>query len=114
LSEHFDDQQVPQNCGHCSVCRGNVATLSVSRESAEIDEDIVAEAMVGLAMRLNEKLGVVADTDTHCRFLAGISSPFLTRIRAKSLAGSNICADNRYAEIRTLVEKISAQSKGIN
>lgn len=109
LSEHFDDQQVPQNCGHCSVCRGHVAVLGISREATEINEDMVAEAMTGLAARLQEKLGIVADIDTYCRFLAGISSPFLTRIRAKSLTGSNICADMRYAKIRSLVEKISAQ-----
>lgn len=110
LSEHFDDQQVPHNCGHCSVCRGNVAALCTSRKQLDIDESIVSEAMSVLAMRLQEKLGVVADIDTHCRFLAGISSPFLTRIRAKSLAGFNICADMRYAKIRSLVEKISTQS----
>lgn len=110
LSEHFDDQQVPQNCGHCSVCRGNVATLTTIHKPLDIEEVVIAEAMSGLAKRLLEKLGVVADIDTHCRFLAGITSPFLTRIRAKSLAGFSIFADERYAEIRSLVEKISAQS----
>jgi ATP-dependent DNA helicase RecQ len=110
LSEHFDDQQVPQNCGHCSVCRGNVAALISSGKPLNIDEEVVAEAMAALANRLQEKLGVAADIDTHCRFFAGISSPFLTRIRAKSLTGYNICADMRYAEIRSLVEKITVQS----
>jgi ATP-dependent DNA helicase RecQ len=66
--------------------------------------------MAALANRLQEKLGVAADIDTHCRFFAGISSPFLTRIRAKSLTGYNICADMRYDEIRSLVEKITVQS----
>jgi len=27
LSDYFDDQQAPQQCGHCSVCRGQVAKL---------------------------------------------------------------------------------------
>ncbi|WDE96069.1 RecQ family ATP-dependent DNA helicase [Lentisphaera profundi] len=32
LAQHFDDAQVTSNCGHCSVCRGEIAKLRYSQK----------------------------------------------------------------------------------
>lgn len=105
LATYFDDHEAPKHCGHCSVCHGRVAKLSVSEAAVSVDATQVREAISGLKGHMAEKLKFDPGIETCCRFLAGITSPYLTKIRAKSLRGYAICSQMRYADIRILVEK---------
>lgn len=106
LASYFDDQLAPAQCGHCSVCRGEVATLSQSAQPSVPEQENIVRACHTLKEHISVKLDISAGLETYCRFLAGITSPILTRVRAKSLNGYNLCANMRYQQIRQAVSEI--------
>lgn len=100
LADYFDDTQAPRRCGHCSVCYGNIAKLPAKQNENQIDENVLQQSRQLLDQHLNGKLSSEATVDICCRFLTGISSPFLTRIRAKSLTNFATYKDLPYADVR--------------
>ncbi|MFQ3218262.1 MAG: ATP-dependent DNA helicase RecQ, partial [Paraglaciecola sp.] len=100
LSRYFDDQQAPVQCGHCSVCRGDVASLEYSMAPAMPDELALKEAMAGLQERLGANSAYELTVETFCRFLTGMSVPLFARNKVRQLPGFGICAACRYADVR--------------
>ena len=41
LARYFDDQNAPQQCGHCSVCRGHSVKLEYSVQADVVDESVI-------------------------------------------------------------------------
>lgn len=113
LAGYFDDHQAPSKCGHCSVCRGLIASLAQSETRTNIDKEQIAQACKNLKQHVASKLDVLVSTETYCRFLAGITSPILTRVRAKSVGGHNLCADMRYHQIREAVESLMPNNNDV-
>jgi len=105
LSQYFDDQAVPERCGHCSVCRGQVAKLGYSQEKPPWPSDeILKQAMAELDNRLAGKIKQSLTSESYCRFLAGMTVPLFGRNKVKQLSGFALCEQQRYQAIR---EKIS-------
>ena len=106
LSRYFDDQQAPQKCGHCSVCRGQVAKLAYSqRQEWPADETlshVIAELQKHLASKVTEPLS----DELLCRFLAGLSVPIFARNKVRQLSGFALCENFRYADIRSKVQSL--------
>ena len=100
LSRYFDDQQAPVQCGHCSVCRGDVASLEYSMAPSMPDELALKEAMAGLQQRLASESTHELTVETYCRFLTGMSVPLFARNKVRQLPGFGICAACRYADVR--------------
>jgi ATP-dependent DNA helicase RecQ len=100
LSRYFDDQQAPVQCGHCSVCRGEVASLEYSAPPAMPDEVTLQEAMAGLQQRIGANSSHELTVETYCRFLTGMSVPLFARNKVRQLTGFGICAACRYADVR--------------
>lgn len=98
LARYFDDQQAPQTCGHCSVCRGQIAKLSYSQQPQWPSDADLQRYLSGLAQRLDGKADV--SLDIQCRFLAGISVPIFARNKVRQLEGFGSCEQLRYSEIR--------------
>ena len=109
LSRYFDDQNAPIQCGHCSVCRGQVAHFQVTKEVTDIDELAVAEAMQALAAHIVEKVEYQLGEDTYCRFLTGMTMPLFTRLKIRQVRGYALCEKNRYLAVKTIVRKILAK-----
>lgn len=107
LSRYFDDQNSPENCQHCSVCRGQVAVLSHSQKAPMPDVMQIKEALDKLAVHLRDKSQFSLSTDTYCRFLTGMSVPLFARNKVRQLAGFGICEQQRYADVRKVVEAIT-------
>ncbi|MGB2740632.1 MAG: RecQ family ATP-dependent DNA helicase [Cognaticolwellia sp.] len=109
LSHYFDDQRAPTNCGHCSVCRGQVATLQYSSIHQAITTETIALAISQLQQHFSTLKGTVItqpyslSVDTICRFLSGMSVPLFTRAKVRKLSYFGICQYMRYAEIKTEV-----------
>lgn len=97
LSRYFDDQQTPLNCGHCSVCRGQVAKLEYSQQPRWPSNSDLQQFLQGLSQQLAGKIEV--SLDIQCRFLAGISVPVFARNKVKQLPGFASCEHLRYADI---------------
>lgn len=104
LAAYFADYQAPVNCGHCSVCRGQAAKLAYSLTASWPAQSQLEAYLQGLAAKL-ATAGISLSVPLACRFLAGISVPVWTKIKARQLPGYGCCEDLRYADI---VSRVSA------
>ncbi len=107
LSRYFDDQQAPEHCGHCSVCRKQVAKLEYSHHPVMPDIDKISAAVMGLDKHLSGKSDYTLTAETYCRFLTGMSVPLFARNKVRQLPGFGLCEQNRYADVREMLGKIS-------
>lgn len=107
LSRYFDDQQAPEQCGHCSVCRNQVAKLEYSYHPVMPDMQKISMAIQGLNEHLSGKSDYALTTETYCRFLTGMSVPLFARNKVRQLSGFGLCGQNRYADVREMLGKIS-------
>jgi len=106
LSRYFDDQQSPASCGHCSVCRGQVAKLEYSQQARWPDDNTLITNLVALKNHLAQKTPQALSLDSYCRFLSGISVPMFSRFKVRQLGGFASCENIRYEQIRQKVESL--------
>ncbi len=106
LSGYFDDQQAPEQCGHCSVCRGQIAKLAYSQQHSWPDDEKLSHGLLELKSHLSGKLSQPLSNELLCRFLAGLSVPIFARNKVRPLEGFGLCENFRYAEIRSKVETL--------
>jgi len=124
LARYFDDKRfddiafngnrvdstnsVPQ-CGHCSVCRGQVAVLEHSHAQIPWPSDeTLTQGMVELAQRLNDKINQPLSAESYCRFLAGMTVPLFGRNKVRQLSGFGLCEKQRYQAIRDRITPLFA------
>ncbi len=106
LSLYFDDQNSPSQCGHCSVCRGQIAKLEYSQATHWPDEAHLLKYLIGLNNHMTQKIQQPLSVDSHCRFLSGISVPIFSRYKVRQLPGFASCENMRYEEIKTKVQSL--------
>jgi ATP-dependent DNA helicase RecQ len=106
LSLYFNDKNTPENCGHCSVCRGNVAKLSYSQESILPDDTAIVDMLTALIQHMSTKHKGVLSLETMCRFLTGLTVPLFSRNKIKQLSGFGCCENIRYQEVREKVMNV--------
>lgn len=109
LADYFGDHQAPERCGHCSVCRGHIAQWPTETTRAPLDPRQVA----ALCAPLRERLTALADAPPpsdalFTRFLAGLTNPLLTQLKARQLEGFAALEDRPYPEIHAAVKATSA------
>ncbi len=110
LSAYFDDQQVPEHCGHCSVCKGHVAKLAYSKPIAIPNKTLVAESMANLSKHLSGKTEVEITESIYCRFLTAMTMPLFTRLKVRQVTGFGSCEHARYADVKHLVTEVCRES----
>ena len=76
LSAHFG-QPLNEDCGQCSVCRGEVIELPLKASPARVG----SSALTQLRSVIDQYPEVMADALTQAKFLCGIASPKLLRMR---------------------------------
>ena len=112
LCHYFDDQQAPKNCGHCSVCRGQIAKLGYSNTVQAVSSETIELAIKQLQQHFSTLKTTVHEQpqqvsiETICRFLSGMSIPLFTRAKVRKLSYFGICQTMRYAEIKKEVFKL--------
>lgn len=102
LARYFDDQQAPLNCGHCSVCRGQVAKLEYSLHGDWPKDEDLQQYLMDLDNILSGKVDL--SLDLQSRFLAGISVPIFSRNKVRQLPGFACCENLRYSEIKNKIK----------
>jgi ATP-dependent DNA helicase RecQ len=107
LSRYFDDQQAPEHCGHCSVCRKKIAKLSYSHHAVMPDIQKIRAGVEGLNQHLSGKSDYTLTIETYCRFLTGMSVPLFARNKVRQLPGFGLCEHNRYADVREILKNLS-------
>jgi len=106
LSRYFDDQKSPASCGHCSVCRGQVAKLEYSQQARWPGDNTLITNLSALKNHLAPKTSQILSVDSYCRFLSGISVPMFSRYKVRQLGGFASCENIRYEQIRQKVESL--------
>ncbi|NUT75018.1 RecQ family ATP-dependent DNA helicase [Pseudomonas sp. C1C7] len=104
LAEYFGDFDAPQQCGHCSVCHGQVARLPEPPAlPALVDKNF--EALCGDFIHRHEQhTGLPPSAERLTRFLCGISVPLFTRLKARTVTGYAVLEDYPYGEVRSWVQ----------
>jgi ATP-dependent DNA helicase RecQ len=98
LSEYFGDHQLTAPCGHCSVCGGYIAVLpetNLAQPLSSFDPHELCSGLIAKAGR-SDKLSI----DLLTRYLCGITSPYLTQLKARSLGAFAVLEAYRYADVR--------------
>ena len=100
LAAYFGDCQAPQRCGHCSVCRGQVARLPEPPALAPLEQIDLAARCVDFSQRYTQLKGGVPSAECLTRFLCGISVPVFTKLKARQIPGFASLEAYPYAEVR--------------
>jgi ATP-dependent DNA helicase RecQ len=106
LSLYFDDQQSPENCGHCSVCRGEVAKLEYSNMTEMPNDDLLKSYLSALTTQLKTNTKQPLSVETLTRFLTGLTVPVFSRNKIKQLPSFGCCENIRFQEVRDKVTKL--------
>lgn len=110
LANYFDDTSAPQSCGHCSSCRGATIELINNAPQVELDKELMKKDIAELQHAFTKHLALPETEltlEVLCRFFAGITTPYLTKCRAKNLTGFGRYQQIRYTAIRTALTQIS-------
>jgi ATP-dependent DNA helicase RecQ len=100
LAQYFGDENAPRQCGHCSVCRGQVARLpEPSTLPALVDKSFEA-LCTDFIHKHEHHTGSVPSAERLTRFLLGISVPLFTRLKARKIHGYGALEAYPYAEVR--------------
>lgn len=94
LAHYFADYNAPTECGHCSVCRGAIATLP-QPILEEYNPELVSTWLKALEDKAKGKLSPHLQT----KFLCGITTPLFTKIKARSLPGFAKLESTPFADV---------------
>jgi len=106
LARYFDDQNAPEQCGHCSVCRGQVAKLAYSHQPQLPEDRRLQSVLNGFKQHIETKTKRSPSVGTYCRFLAGISIPLFSRNKVRQLDGFGCCEQVRFQSIKDKVVEL--------
>ncbi|MGR6870986.1 RecQ family ATP-dependent DNA helicase [Pseudomonas sp. HK3] len=107
LSLYFDDHASPEHCGHCSVCRGQVAKLEYSNAPSWPSDDDIKASLLALTQHSSQIQTAPLSIDSICRFFAGMTTPLITQLKLKKITGFGLCEQLRYEEIKQKVASLT-------
>ncbi|MGF1764087.1 RecQ family ATP-dependent DNA helicase [Aliivibrio kagoshimensis] len=87
LAQYFDDTQAPNQCGHCSSCRGDSVILPHSIEQYDIDQQLMNQWLAPYLSAHHQETGELPSSESQTRFLCGISTPITTKLKARKMEG---------------------------
>ncbi|TDE23265.1 RecQ family ATP-dependent DNA helicase [Vibrio owensii] len=99
LAHYFADHNAPTQCGHCSVCRGQVASFPQPQQ--EQPELAHLFAWVDEFVQLSP---TAISNAAVARFLCGISTPIITQLKASKLRGYGSMANISFEHVLKQVE----------
>jgi ATP-dependent DNA helicase RecQ len=101
LARYFADDAAPERCGHCSVCRGEIAVLPPLPSPGLPNEHGLrawCDPLIALCHQRHPRI--------LTRFLCGIATPLTTRLKARDLAGFGQLANHPFAEVLAVVSAL--------
>ncbi|QIZ77700.1 RecQ family ATP-dependent DNA helicase [Ferrimonas lipolytica] len=98
LADYFGDSAAPQQCGHCSACRGDVATLAAVATPPMASPEQIAQWLAPLQQALVQH-GWAYTPRIGARFLTGLPSPWLTKVKARQMPGYGQQEQQPFAQL---------------
>ncbi|OEC36782.1 ATP-dependent DNA helicase RecQ [Pseudomonas cuatrocienegasensis] len=105
LALYFGDKQAPERCGHCSVCQGRVARLPAPPDLPPLSARDPEALCAALAERHMQHCAQAPSSECMTRFLCGVTTPLLTKLKARQLPGFAVLEDYPYADVRAWLDK---------
>ncbi|MCP3852292.1 MAG: RecQ family ATP-dependent DNA helicase [Gammaproteobacteria bacterium] len=106
LARYFSDQQLTQGCGHCSVCQNEYRNWP---EKAP-QKPLLTEELEVITSPLSKAIKAQFNQDTSieltCRYLCGITAPWLTKIKARQLGHFGRFEHYAYNQIHSALMQI--------
>lgn len=102
LASYFADHQAPQQCGHCSVCRGRIAKLPSDIQLADVSENMLKAWCDPFITACPTQPSAAAIT----RFLCGMTSPLHNTIKARQLSGFGKMEQYPFQQTLTQVHQL--------
>lgn len=99
LAYYFADHDAPTQCGHCSVCRGQIASFPQPQQ--EQPELTHLSAWVDEFVQLSP---TAISNAAVARFLCGISTPIIAQLKASKLRGYGSMANVSFEQVLKQVE----------
>jgi ATP-dependent DNA helicase RecQ len=112
LARYFGDQNSPEHCGHCSVCRGKVLVFS---QQADIDSDVTwQDNLAGYVQEFAQHVATKSPTTPITavlvtRFLTGLTQPIFTKVKARQLSGFGVYEEQSYLLVLEAVTQFLAR-----
>jgi ATP-dependent DNA helicase RecQ len=106
LAGYFADHHAPEFCGHCSVCRGQVAQLPNAALVNMASPEQLQAWLQPFQQKFIASMGQAASAAAQARFLCGITTPVLTKIKGRQLAGFAQCELLPFNQVRAQIEAI--------
>ena len=100
LAHYFADHNAPTQCGHCSVCRGQVATFPAQENQLPEHEQVVS--WVNEFVQLSP---TAISNEAVARFLCGISTPLISQLKATKKSGYGAMANVSFDKVIEQVNK---------
>ncbi|MGE4391508.1 MAG: ATP-dependent DNA helicase RecQ [Aeromonas sp.] len=101
LARYFADDAAPERCGHCSICRGEIAVLPPLPSPGLPNEHGLRAWCDPLIVLCHQRHPRIL-----ARFLCGIATPLTTRLKARDLAGFGQLANHPFAEVLAAVSAL--------
>ncbi|RMV77536.1 ATP-dependent DNA helicase RecQ [Pseudomonas caricapapayae] len=106
LASYFGDYNAPEQCGHCSVCHGEVAHLPEPPALEPLESRDFQQLCGEFIHKHRDYTGQPPGADCLTRFLCGISVPLFNRLKARATRGFAVLEDYPYAQVRTWVQAV--------
>lgn len=105
LASYFADSHAPAKCGHCSVCRGEIAVLPTPDPLPAVDEaQLIAWCQPFQQSADAERQSL--SPEMIARFLCGIRTPVITKLKAGKMAGFGKLEHYPFADVKSMVRNI--------
>ena len=99
LAHYFADHNAPTQCGHCSVCRGQIASFPQPQQ----DQPELAHLSTWVDEFVQLSPTAISNAAV-ARFLCGISTPIITQLKASKLRGYGSMANVSFEQVLKQVE----------
>lgn len=103
LASYFSDHHAPKQCGHCSVCAGNIAQLPKAQRPP-LPEENLGTWIAPFANACHE-LGVTLTQGAISRFLCGLTNPLITKLKANKMRGFAQLEHYPFADVKDAVAR---------
>ena len=87
LAVYFNDHNMSQNCGHCSVCMGKwQAWPAPTQHHQVLNKETIIASLNSFENAYQAAFNRPSEPETKTRFLCGMASPWLTKVKAKKIS----------------------------
>ena len=106
LCRYFDDNNAPNECGHCSVCRTDGVDLPNEPPTIALTEGELSNIYNQLKDVVARSSESTVSTELLTRFLLGFTGPIFTKIKARKMQGYGVLQNVPYMQVHSLANSV--------